>query len=295
MKRRERRKDGTTRNRRKRNKDEKGFLFLCGVARSGTTAAAELLNLHPQIAMGIERYKALYGRPGEVISAELFNRARFFDYRPTDTNIRLARGGFARLYREMDGKFDQARYVGDKLPRLYQLYDRVAEALPAAKFIYLVRDPLRTASSWQVRADNARDSWKPENDFRRSIAEWNRANQLTLQFIAKDPARVLVVRYEDFFGGDNTALNATLKWLDLRRAESLDEAYRTQFAPEAVSISQKTSVLSPAQQHEIAGQVDWDTFNQLVSAHTPQPSQRRDQRRRRKQKKAAETNAEAAG
>jgi hypothetical protein len=76
-----------------------------------------------------------------------------------------------------------------------------------------------------------------------------------------------------------------LKWLGLRRTASLIAAYQSQFAPEAISVSRKQSVLSTAQQGEIASQVDWDTFNRLIATtQGPKLSQLRRERKRKKQK-----------
>ncbi len=185
------------------------YLFLFGVARSGTTAAVELLNVHRKIALGIERYKHIYLQSDAELSSALFEKERFFDYRPTDSNIRLDRG-FARAYRRLEAKLDPVRYTGDKVPNLYRAFDRISAAIPAARFLYLVRDPVRTASSWHVRAIDPQLRWKPSNDYRRAIVEWNEANRLALAFRQSCPDRILAIRYEELFSGDSRTLCAVL-------------------------------------------------------------------------------------
>ena len=61
-------------------------LLVTGVGRSGTTAIANLLNGHPRTCIGVERYKYKFLRRGEFEGDE-FTPQRFFDFRPTDTNV----------------------------------------------------------------------------------------------------------------------------------------------------------------------------------------------------------------
>src|SRR2546423_1804094 len=94
------------------------YLFLCGVPRSGTTAACQLLNSHPHIVMGVERYKYLYSNASaDGLDRSLFERGRFFEFKDSDTNV-LRKGAMAGVYDKMETKFDQALYIGDKLPRI---------------------------------------------------------------------------------------------------------------------------------------------------------------------------------
>ena len=45
--------------------NDRQTIFVIGVGRSGTTAMAELLNMHEDICIGIERYKFKFVRRGE--------------------------------------------------------------------------------------------------------------------------------------------------------------------------------------------------------------------------------------
>src|SRR5205807_10659654 len=63
----------------------KRFLFVCGVPRSGTTALAQLLNYHPRIGIGIERFRSIaIGSRGDEFRLTLYRKERFFKFRDGD-------------------------------------------------------------------------------------------------------------------------------------------------------------------------------------------------------------------
>jgi hypothetical protein len=229
-------------------------LFLCGVARSGTTAATDLLNIHSAIALGIERYKYLYGRNLEL-DHSLFERPRFFDFRETDTNI-TPKTRFGEAYDRLERKFDRATFIGDKLPRLYQFYDQIAAAFPSARFIYLIRHPVPVASSWQVRANDGKDSWPNKNNYLEAINEWNRANLLTSRYRKANAEKIKVVEYEQLFSGDDFTLRQIFDWLKIPATPKVLAYYKTKCIPEAVKRSKKKSALTVDQQAEVAQLAD---------------------------------------
>ena len=175
-------------------------LFVCGAPRSGTTAVTRLLNTHPDIVLGIERFKTrlLLADDGEDLKG-LFARERFFDYRPGDTNIdyrRSYRGDMARAA----GKFDEAVYVGDKVPNLYKRFGFFAERLPDCRFVFMLRNPLHVALSWQARALDETDAWPAKNDYRQAVADWNESVRTALGARRHIGTRIAVVSYDRIFG-----------------------------------------------------------------------------------------------
>lgn len=172
------------------------FLFLSGVPRSGTTAFADLLNRHPKIAVGIERFKklAMSAETADEFMPDLFGTERFFDFRATDTNVRSD-----NTYRRMRSRYDEAIWVGDKVPRYYARLPTIYDRFPGAVVFYIVRDLPAVARSWNARAQNPADSWPIENDYRRAAIEWNKGNRIALRWATQRPRDFHVVAYDDLF------------------------------------------------------------------------------------------------
>lgn len=240
------------------------FLFLCGAGRSGTTALAELLNKHPRIVMGIERFKYVYskGSRAEEVTPALFDKDRFFSFEATDTNV-LPTGKTKEIYDDMVGRYDTAKWVGDKVPRFYARYPQMLRRFSPARFIYIMRDPVRVASSWQVRADDTKDGWPEQNDFRSSIEEWNKANAATLSFMQSKPGRVHVVQYESIFDASSPVLEDLIRWLGLRYTPDF-KAHHAQFASDAQAVAAKGSVLNAEAQAFVRDTADWKTAGALL-------------------------------
>jgi hypothetical protein len=185
----------------------KKFLFACGVGRSGTTALCEALNLHDKIVMGVERYKYL------MISSEvpqepkaLFEKERFFDYRPEDTNIRLDAKGYASVYEAAREKFNDAVYVGDKTPGLYKKLPALKNGFPGCKVIYILRLPDTVAFSWQNRADKGHPSWPAKNGYEAAVTAWNRSMQIVERHKQEWGDNLILLNYETTFGAQAKTL-----------------------------------------------------------------------------------------
>ena len=183
------------------------YLFICGAPRSGTTAIAQLLNHHPKISVGIERYKNV--KPADL-GEHLFVRERFFDFRPTDTNIRAR-----KTYVQLETKYQNARWLGDKVPRYYTRYDALFEHFRKSVVIFMLRDIHAVASSWNKRAQDPEDKWPENNNYIEAVREWNEALALTLKIGEKYRNRLLVVEYEQLFCGNVAVLTNILARLNL--------------------------------------------------------------------------------
>lgn len=202
------------------------LLFVAGLGRSGTTALTEVLSAHPQIVLGMERYKRLWSGRIDELSAEHFTRERMLDFSDGLTNIVPAvdpRWGV--YYDEMAAKWDQAAYVGDKFTRI--MLSQVWKNMPEARFLCIVRDIYEVASSWERRATNESDrGWGSFADARAAVDAWNKGNRRFLRASKRRPRRVRVFDYAGFFGSaDAVPLRRALDWLQLDWGPEIEAAF----------------------------------------------------------------------
>ena len=205
-----------------------GYLFSTGCERSGTTVLTRLLQSHPSVAIGMERYKYLLRdvrtkRVARRMCPSHFEPGRFFDFRPTDTNI--IPPSFATYYEQTARRYrsPELRYVGDKvLPPNPKVFRLIADRFPGARYVFIYRDPLEVASSFEVRAQDPDDIWPAEHGFEFGIERWIKAFAAADRLIADVGAEpVFVVRYGDLFGGGHDVAAALFGFLDLELTPSV--------------------------------------------------------------------------
>ncbi len=173
--------------------------------------------------MGMERYKDLLLDPAgrASFSPDLFEPARFLDFRDGDTNITPTSddGRYVRHYARAERRFREGtvQVVGDKVRAQDVVTSTVADRIPGARFVFIYRDLLRVASSFEARAANAADTeWEANRGHRRALQRWNMAFAAAQDLLDRDggPA-VLVVRYERLFNGDAGVCEALFRFLGL--------------------------------------------------------------------------------
>ena len=203
---------------------EKNFLFVCGCPRSGTTVVTQLLNWHPRISLGVERYgKLLYRNPKRYIP-RIFGINRFFDIRQGDCfydsfDYQAYSQPYCSEFSRQ--KYQQSSYVGDKNPKLYQNYAVVSDNFAETNFkiIFILRDIYSVAESYNLRAHNPDDKWKAENDFKQAIVDWNESICAVSQVLKQQHENLIMVNYDDFFSNysfGKTKLPKLFDFLDLK-------------------------------------------------------------------------------
>lgn len=191
---------------------EKNFLFVCGCPRSGTTVLTQLLNWHPQISVGMERYgKLLYRNPKRFIP-RIFGINRFFDIRQGDCfydsfEFQAYSQPYCSEFSRQ--KYQQSAYVGDKNPKLYQNYAVVRDNFAETNFriIFILRDVYSVAESYNLRAYNPDDKWKADNNFKQAIVDWNESISAVSQALEQQHENLIMVNYDDFFSNYNFGKN----------------------------------------------------------------------------------------
>jgi hypothetical protein len=242
------------------------LLFVAGLGRSGTTALMEVLVAHADIALGVERYKRLYPRDEEPVSADLFEENRFFDFTDGFTNLtpELA-PEWAPHYAAMRAKWGRARYVGDKMVAIR--LQHVWETVPDARFVCIVRDLEPVAASWEARARDPDDlGWAASQDATKAVAGWNRSLRRVRRAVKQRPDRAVVVEYDRFFGDDRGAsLDKVLEWLGLDRSPEIDAAFAQVHATYVEKVAPKQRTLSPETLAFLTEHAERDVWDQVTT------------------------------
>jgi len=196
------------------------YLFIAGCARSGTTAMARLLNHDPRILIGIERYKYI---PRDIRRTHFYKEA-FLNPNEKETNILKE-----RMFQQFRQKWErgQLQIIGDKVPEYYRLMPHLAQTFPNCKVIFMLRDLLPVASSFNVRAyDAASTSWPEENDYRRAVKEWNASLGHLKQAIKMGYGRqIFIIKYEQFYSGKMASLNTSYDFLSLKMRPHFERVF----------------------------------------------------------------------
>lgn len=195
------------------------YLFIAGCPRSGTTALAKLLNADNRILVGIERYIRIQ----KSITPEHFLKDRFLHPVKEET------AHFERedLFNAFRVKWDQntLQYIGDKVPSYYRHLPYLVETFPCCKILFLLRNLIKVASSYNVRAYDWKN-WPESHDYQRATSDWNESLQCLKTFVDSGYAdQIHVVNYEPFFSGSQTHLQAVYEFLALDQTPTDRQAF----------------------------------------------------------------------
>lgn len=200
------------------------YLFITGTARSGTTTFADFIRHDRQIIMGRERYAWRLRTPG-AFTRSLFERRRFcLEYRRDDSH----QVKHQPYYGEANEYFEDAAFVGDKLPALALDYRPLDGEFDGCKVIYMLREPYGVATSYQRRAERSREliakgepaerKWPVDRGWEVAVDEWNLSMRNTLERLAHHP--VFVLDYDRLYR-DLGVLQALYDFLELPLDELL--------------------------------------------------------------------------
>lgn len=119
-------------------------VFIIGLHRSGTTLLEQLLSGHPRVrALG-----ELLDVPGQLAQATDYNLKGLMDLELARRAASADLAAFGRGYLDaVAWRLGDEPVFTDKLPANYFSVGFIAQALPAARFLHLVRDPMETGFS----------------------------------------------------------------------------------------------------------------------------------------------------
>jgi hypothetical protein len=206
-------------------------LFIAGCPRSGTSALVGLLNEHPHVALGFERYKRVRAQ----LDPHHFTPGQFFAPVLAETDIRGE-----LLYARLRARWERGEVsvTGDKVPLYTRVLPQLLERFPGARVAVLVRDPLAVARSFARRAADPEDWWPAENDHRLAVKMWNEAlaavravdGQWAGKGKEKAPTRgaegAALLPYEALLSGDEQWLEWLLDFAGLPWSTRVRDEYR---------------------------------------------------------------------
>jgi hypothetical protein len=238
---------------------EKSYAFICGTARSGTSALWRLVAAHPQAAIGLERYMQRAVAGEFELQPDLFERERFFRVEPGDTFYdTLAQfGGF---YDRLEPRYDDCSVYGDKIPRLYRHYGPLNERFNRPAILFILRNVFDVAASYNRRA-RERNNWGPNRDYRVAVADWNESIQQTLTHF--DSSDILVVENETLFRED-TPLAPLFAHLGLDLCQAVRQRHAEQRGQAEELQASREEALTAEQKRYLCQHADFSGYRQLL-------------------------------
>jgi hypothetical protein len=199
--------------------------FVVGVPRSGTTLLRLMLDAHPDIAIPAETafLLAIVGRPpsaGPLTALELHRLltslqswpdvvldARAYLDALTPLHPFSVSDGLRTFYRLYAARFEKSR-GGDKTPTNLERMREIADILPEAHFVHVIRDGRDVALS-------LRDMWfAPGRDMTTLGRYWSERIRAARQ-AAEWGLRYLEIRYEALIAEPERTLRAVCAFVDL--------------------------------------------------------------------------------
>lgn len=207
--------------------------IACGVPRSGTTALASLLNWHPAVFCGVERF------PLEAVDHTYFTRE-------TVRDRAIPSGHLERNIETLDQKGDLVA-LGDKGPRYFYRLAGSREAFANMKLIFIIRSLPAVFNSWNQRAFNPEDhSWHRGQTG--VFAYLDTMQMLYALNRIKESHEALVLGYEQLFFGERESQHKIISSLFSFLGAPDSAAAHDQFDAESAmrhSLSKRKLGLSP--------------------------------------------------
>ncbi len=218
-------------------------IFVLGQPRTGTTLVERIITAHSQVhsAGELQQFGLAVRRLGEYRNPKRFSREMFAAARELEP--RRIGGMYLQTSSKMRGT--TPRFV-DKLPQNYLMIPLILAALPNAKIVHLVREPMDAcfASFKQLFADAYLHSY----DQREMARHHARYRRLMACWRERFPGRFYDISYEDTARDVEPNARALLEYLELPWEDACLEFHRQDTA---VSTASAVQVREPAHTRSI--------------------------------------------
>ena len=113
-------------------------IFICGLPRSGTTLAEQIISSHTDVAAGDELYELAQATQNILQKVKPKQAFPFLANELTKEHWR----SIGERYLDLTQHINSKRYFTDKMPLNYKAIGLIRMALPSAKIVYCQRPPL---------------------------------------------------------------------------------------------------------------------------------------------------------
>lgn len=235
----------------------RGYIFVSGSPRSGTTALGKLLNLHPDVAIFTELYSGLLGYHPTMFESSFISYAR-------------DRGNFSAFDAEENGKYfsmlGRMRFIGDKRPNFLFSINLTANWFFEKKMtiVHVVRDPFDVAASYNERV--RKGTWSENRDHLSAVSDMNMNNARALEFCDRLVGlnhKIIVLDYE-FFWADRANAEGLFRELGLSLGCDIRERMDIFFS-NAARVREKDRCLSRAEKNYIKDHFNFASYYSLKS------------------------------
>jgi len=202
---------------------EAGPIFVVGMPRTGTTLVERMLSSHSVVeSIGeFPEFPVLLREQADLTAAAAHGE----QLTPAQASVRVDFAALGRRYLEAARQLCKAPRFVDKLPHNALYCGHILKALPRARVIQLVRDPMDTcfavfktlfhqSYSYSYDLDDLADYYIAH---RRLMDHWHRVL----------PGAILDVAYEDIVADPEREARRILAWCDLEWEPAVLEFYRS--------------------------------------------------------------------
>lgn len=176
--------------------------FVIGAAKSGTTSFHSYLAAHPELDMSSVKEPAVFASGGALDS------------------------GYAHLFTGRGRQRGESSAVYSQFPRWPGIPERIAQAVPEARFVYLVRDPIERAVAHH--AQHVADG-KERRPLVEALADWEREDSLYIcpsryatqlkQYLRHfDETRFIVIDQRELLSDRRSCLERVFAFLEVDAA-----------------------------------------------------------------------------
>lgn len=210
--------------------------------------------------MGVERYINKVDGNFIELTPELFEKERFFDLQPGDTHFQdLKSGGAGKYYEDLEPRYNQCLWLGDKSPILYKNFNGLFYRFPNAHVFFVIRNVYEVALSFETRKENKEDDW--DLDYRDAVRKWNESLLQALKYIKKGQ-KIFCVDYNALYYGEYD-ISTLFNWLGLSSFKELLTFHRNEKIFSQRLLNKAKKKLTSEQNAYIKDKANFNAYHEL--------------------------------